>query len=33
MVGATPVAFKTYIKQESDKYSRLISGANNELEN
>ncbi|HSD42912.1 MAG TPA: tripartite tricarboxylate transporter substrate binding protein [Burkholderiales bacterium] len=31
--GSTPEAFKTYVKQESDKYSRLIKAANIKLEN
>ena len=31
--GSTPHEFKTYIKQESDKYSRLIKAANIKLEN
>lgn len=31
--GSTPGEFKTYIKQESEKYSRLISAANIKLEN
>jgi tripartite-type tricarboxylate transporter receptor subunit TctC len=31
--GSTPQEFKTYIKQESDKYSRLIRAANIKLEN
>ena len=31
--GSTPGEFKTYIKQESDKYARLIKAANIKLEN
>jgi tripartite-type tricarboxylate transporter receptor subunit TctC len=31
--GSTPAEFKTYIKQESDKYRRLIKAANIKLEN
>ena len=31
--GSTPDEFKAYIKQESDKYSRLIKAANIKLEN
>jgi tripartite-type tricarboxylate transporter receptor subunit TctC len=31
--GSAPDEFKTYIKQESDKYSRLIKAANIKLEN
>jgi tripartite-type tricarboxylate transporter receptor subunit TctC len=31
--GSTPEEFKKYVKQESDKYSRLIKAANIKLEN
>jgi tripartite-type tricarboxylate transporter receptor subunit TctC len=31
--GSTPDEFRTYVKQESDKYSRLIRAANIRLEN
>jgi tripartite-type tricarboxylate transporter receptor subunit TctC len=31
--GATPAEFRAYIKQESEKYGRLIKAANIKLEN
>jgi len=33
VAGSTPEEFKKYVKQESDKYSRLIKAANIKLEN